>query len=145
MHLTGQTVEIRIPPLRKRKEDVSLLAAHFLRRHAGKYRKDLTGLDPAAMQVLLDYPWPGNVRELDHAIERAVLMAHGSSVQASDLGIEPRPEASSKIEDMTLDQAEEMMIRSALSRFQGDISKAAEALGLSRGALYRRLEKHGIQ
>jgi DNA-binding NtrC family response regulator len=140
-----KTVEVRIPPLRQRKEDIPLLAAHFLHRHAGKYRKDLTGLDPAAMQVLLDYPWPGNVRELDHTIERAVLMAHANTVQAGDLGIEPSLDAGPKIEDMTIDQVEQRMIRSALSRFEGDISKTADALGLSRGALYRRLEKYGIE
>jgi DNA-binding NtrC family response regulator len=139
-----KTVEIRIPPLRERKEDVPLLAAHFLKRHAGRYRKELAGFDPAAMQVLLDYSWPGNVRELDHTVERAVLMAHGGTVQASDLGLEPRSQGGAKIEDMTIEQAEQMMIQNALARFQGDISKAAEALGLSRGALYRRLEKYGI-
>ena len=139
-----KTVEIRIPPLRERKEDVPLLAAHFLKRHAGRYRKELAGLDPAAMQALLDYAWPGNVRELDHTIERAVLMAHGPIVQASDLGLEPRAQSGAKIEDMTLDQVEQMMIQNALARSQGDISKAADALGLSRGALYRRLEKYGI-
>jgi len=139
-----KTVEVRVPPLRQRTEDVPLLAAHFLSRHAGRYRKELAGLDPAAMQVLLEYPWPGNVRELDHTIERAVLMAHGGTVQASDLGLEPRVQGGAKMEDMTLDQVEQMMIQNALARFQGDISKAAEALGLSRGALYRRLEKYGI-
>jgi len=139
-----KTVEVRVPPLRQRKEDVPLLAGHFLQRHAGRYRKELAGLDPAAMQVLLEYPWPGNVRELDHTIERAVLMARGGTVQASDLGLEPRAQGGAKMEDMTLDQVEQMMIQNALARFQGDISKAAEALGLSRGALYRRLEKYGI-
>ncbi|HNS22248.1 MAG TPA: sigma-54 dependent transcriptional regulator [Sedimentisphaerales bacterium] len=140
-----KTVEIRIPPLRERREDIPLLAAHFLQRHAGRYRKNLTGFDPASLQVLLDYPWPGNVRELDHTVERAVLMSRGAAVQASDLGIEPRREAGPAIENLTLDQVEQVMIRSALSRFQGDVSKAADALGLSRGALYRRLEKHGIE
>ena len=96
------------------------------------------------MQVLLDYFWPGNVRELDHTVERAVLMAHGGTVQASDLGLELRSQDVVKIEDMTLEQVEQMLIQNALARSQGDISKAAEALGLSRGALYRRLEKYGI-
>ena len=139
-----KTVEIRVPPLRERREDVPLLAAHFLQRHTGRYRKHLTGFDPTSLQVLLGYPWPGNVRELDHTVERAVLMAQGSVVRASDLGIEPTSEGGPRIEEMTLDQVEQMLIKNALSRFQGDISKAAEALGLSRGALYRRLEKHGI-
>jgi DNA-binding NtrC family response regulator len=140
-----RTVEIRVPPLRERPEDIPLLAAYFLHRHVGKYRKNLTGFDPVALQVLSDYSWPGNVRELDHTIERAVLMAHGNTVQASDLGIELGREIGSKIENMTLEQVEEIMVRDALSRFQGDISKAAEALGLSRGALYRRIEKYRIE
>ncbi len=140
-----KTVEIRIPPLRERREDIPLLATHFLQRYVGRYRKNLTAFDAASLQVLLAYAWPGNVRELDHTVERAVLMARGTSVQASDLGIELRPEAGPAIENMTIDQVEQMMIRDALSRFQGDVSKAAEALGLSRGALYRRLEKHGIE
>jgi DNA-binding NtrC family response regulator len=140
-----KTVEIRIPPLRERKEDIPLLARHFLERYVGRYRKSLSGFDAAALQVLLGHPWPGNVRELDHTVERAVLMARGDAVQASDLGLEPRPEAGPRFEDMTLEQVEETLIRSTLSRCQGDISKAAEALGLSRGALYRRLEKYGIE
>ncbi len=139
-----KTVEIRIPPLRERKEDVPLLATHFLQRHVGRYRKNLSGFDAAAMQVLLNYSWPGNVRELDHTVERAVLMTHDDTVRASDLGLETRPESGLSFESMTLEQMEETLIRNALSRFQGDISKAAEALGLSRGALYRRLEKYGI-
>ncbi len=140
-----KTVEIRIPPLRERREDIPLLATHFLQKYVGRYRKSLGGFDPAALGVLLAYAWPGNVRELDHTVERAVLMARGSTVGASDLGIEPRSETGPTLDSMTIDQVEQMMIKNALSRFQGDISKAAEALGLSRGALYRRLEKHGIK
>ncbi len=140
-----KTVEIRIPPLRERPEDIPLLAAHFLHRHAGKYRKDLTDFDSASMRILMEHPWPGNVRELDHTVERAVLMARGSSIQASDLGLESRSRREPKFGDMTLEQVEQMLIRDALSRFQGDVSKAAEALGLSRAALYRRLEKYEIQ
>jgi len=140
-----KTVEIRVPPLRERREDIPLLATHFLQRHATRYRKDLAGFDSTSLDVLLAYSWPGNVRELDHTVERAVLMACGTAVQAGDLGIEPRFQAAPAIENMTIEQVEQMMIRKALSRFQGDISKAAEALGLSRGALYRRLEKHGIE
>jgi DNA-binding NtrC family response regulator len=140
-----KTVEIRIPPLRERREDIPLLATHFLQKYVGRYRKSLGGFDPAALQVLLAYAWPGNVRELDHTVERAVLMARGSTVGASDLGIELRSETGPTLDSMTLDQVEQMMIKNALSRFHGDISKAAEALGLSRGALYRRLEKHGIE
>jgi DNA-binding NtrC family response regulator len=140
-----RTVEIHIPALRQRKEDIPLLAAHFLERYVGRYRKDLRQFDAAAMQLLLNHPWPGNVRELDHTIERAVLMARGSAVQASDLGLEPGSAGGPRLEDMTLEQVERMMITNALSRFQGDISKAAGALGLSRSALYRRLEKYEIK
>lgn len=139
-----KTVEIRVPPLRERKEDIPLLAAHFLQRHAGRYRKQLVGFDPAALQMLLSYPWPGNVRELDHTIERALLMAQDNLVRVSDLGLEPKFESGPVLQEMTLEQAEQMLIQNALCRHQGDVSKAAEALGLSRGALYRRLEKYGI-
>lgn len=139
-----KTVEIRVPPLRERPEDIPLLAAHFLQRHAGRYRKQPAALDPASLQLLLSYPWPGNIRELDHTIERALLMAKDTLVRPSDLGLEPKFESGPRLEEMTLDQAEQMLIQSALSRCRGDLSKAAEALGLSRGALYRRLEKHGI-
>jgi DNA-binding NtrC family response regulator len=139
-----KTVEIRVPPLRERREDIPLLAAHFLQRHAGRYRKAPAAFDPASLQVLLSYPWPGNIRELDHTIERALLMAKDTLVRPSDLGLEPKFESGPRLEEMTLEQAEQMLIKSALSRCRGDLSKAAEALGLSRGALYRRLEKHGI-
>jgi len=140
-----KTVEVRIPPLRERREDIPLLAAHFLQRYIGRYRKHLRSFDPASLQVLLDCPWPGNVRELDHTVERAVLMAQGDLVRVSDLGLELGAESRPEMEDMTLDEVEQRLIRSALSRHQGDISKAAEALGLSRAALYRRMEKHGIE
>ncbi len=139
-----KTVEIRVPPLRERKEDIPPLAAHFLQRHAGRYRKHLAGFDPMALQILLSYPWPGNVRELDHTVERALLMAKDDVVRPSDLGLEPKFESGPRLEEMTIDQAEEMLIKNAVSRFQGDVSKAAEALGISRGSLYRRLEKHGM-
>jgi DNA-binding NtrC family response regulator len=147
-----KTVEIRIPPLRERNEDIPLLATHFLQRHMGRYRKNLQGFDAASMQVLLNYSWPGNVRELDHAVERAVLMVQGDIVRVSDLGLAEAGgfrwgiggASGPPFESMTLEQMEETLIRNALSRFQGDISKAADALGLSRGALYRRLEKYGI-
>jgi len=140
-----KTVEIRVPPLRERPEDIPLLAAHFLHRHATRYRKQLSGFDPTVLQILRDYSWPGNVRELDHTVERAVIMARDEVVRASDLGLTPVQENSRRYEEMTLDQVERVLICRALSRFQGDVSKAAEALGLSRGALYRRLEKHEIK
>ncbi len=139
------TVEIHVPPLRDRREDIPLLAAHFLNRHVGRYRKTITGFDSSCVQVLLDYPWPGNVRELDHTVERAVLMASGAQIRASDLGLPARTDEGPRWDEMTLDEAERMVVEQAMSRAGGDISAAAKALGLSRGSLYRRLEKYGLQ
>ncbi len=139
------TVEIHVPPLRNRKGDIPLLAAHFLQRHVVRYRKQITGFDPASAQVLLDYPWPGNVRELDHTVERAVLMAQGEIVCVSDLALGAKSERAPRFEEMTLEQVECLLIRKAISRLGGDVSKAAKALGLSRSALYRRLERYDIQ
>jgi DNA-binding NtrC family response regulator len=139
------TVEIHVPPLRERKEDIPLLATHFLGGYVTKYRKSITGLDPVAMQALCTYHWPGNVRELDHTIERAVLMAQDQLIRPRELGLTTRPEDQPRFEDITLEEIERWAIRKAMNRFDGDISKAALALGLSRGALYRRLEKYQIQ
>jgi DNA-binding NtrC family response regulator len=138
------TVEIHLPPLRDRREDIPLLAAHFLNRYASRYRKQMEGIDPSALQVMLQHPWPGNVRELDHTIERAVLMARGNRIEASDLGLNQVRASSQAMEDMSLESVESILIRKALTRCNGNVSQAAEALGLSRGALYRRMEKYGI-
>jgi DNA-binding NtrC family response regulator len=138
------TVEIRVPALRDRKEDIPFFVRHFLRRYVARYRKHITDFDSASMQVLLDYAWPGNVRELDHTVERAVLMAQGEVVQASDLALEPLSEAVPRFEQMTLDEMERWLIKKTIARFHGDISQTANALGLSRSALYRRLEKYRI-
>ena len=138
------TVELRLPPLRERREDIPLLTAHFLARHATRYRRSLDGVSPAALRVLLDYSWPGNVRELDHTMERAVLMARGVQVETADLGLAPARQSGASIEDLSLDAVEAILVRKALARASGNITQAAELLGLSRGALYRRLEKHGI-
>ncbi len=138
------TVEIRIPPLRERKGDIPLLAAHFLHGYVARYRKPIREFDSACLQVLADYPWPGNVRELDHTVERAVLMAADTSIRASDLGLVVETGRVPPVDQMTLDEMERTVIRDALARADGDITKAAKALGLSRGALYRRLEKHGM-
>ena len=138
------TVELRIPPLRERREDIPLLAAHFLKAYAERYRKHVTGFETAAMQRMLEHPWPGNVRELDHSIERAVLISIGDQIQASDLGLESDKTSSAKIEDMSLEEVEYLLIKKALARHSGNISHAAEALGLSRSALYRRMEKYGL-
>jgi len=139
------TVHIHIPPLRDRKEDIPLLADHFLRGYVTKYRKSIEGFDPAVIPSLYDYPWPGNVRELDHTIERAVLMSQGRLIQLKDLGLQLVPDLGPSFETMTLEELERWALRKALKRSGGDVSKAADALGLSRGALYRRLEKYDIR
>ena len=141
------TVEIRLPALRERREDIPILAAHFLSRYSGRYRRPISGLEPAALQAILDYPWPGNVRELDHTIERAVLMARGTQLQAADLGLytqTPTGSAQQALDDLSLEAVEAVLVRKALSRSNGNVSHAAEALGLSRGALYRRMEKYNL-
>ncbi len=139
------TVELRLPPLRERREDIPALAAHFLAHYAAKYRRSLTGLSPAALQGLLHYAWPGNVRELDHTLERGVLMSNGSCVEVADLGLPAaRAAQPDQLDDLDLEAIEAILVRKALARARGNITQAAELLGLSRGALYRRLEKHGI-
>ena len=137
------TIEIHLPPLRDRREDIPLLAKHFLRQHAQRYRKTLTGFDPAAMQVLMDHRWPGNVREMDHSIERAVLMAQGPTVRGNDLGLRVDGGSTSRLEDMSLEEVEAFLIKKAMARY-GNVSHAARALGLSRSALYRRLERYKL-
>jgi DNA-binding NtrC family response regulator len=138
------TIEITLPPLRQRREDVPLLAAHFLGEHSRHYRKTLGTFEPAAMQALCDHAWPGNVRELDHVVERAVLMAQGDPVRVIDLGLQAGPGAEPRLEEMSLEDVERLLIRKTLARCGGNAQKAAEALGLSRSAFYRRLEKYGL-
>lgn len=138
------TIEIHVPPLRERREDVPLLADEFLCRHAKHYRKNLRCFEPAAVQALIDYSWPGNVRELDHAVERAVLMAQGEVVRALDLGLRIGREAPARLDEMSLEEVESLLIRKALARFEGNVSNAARTLGLSRSALYRRLKRYGL-
>jgi DNA-binding NtrC family response regulator len=138
------TIEIRLPPLRDRREDIPPLASHFLRQHAEHYRKPLAGFDEGAIKALLAHPWPGNVRELDHAVERAVLMAQGETVRAADLGLRAGREGPPRIEEMSLEDVEALLIKKALARFNGNVSHAANALGLSRSALYRRLQRYGL-
>ena len=138
------TVEIHLPPLRDRREDIPLLANHFLRQQAMRYRKHLEGFDEAAMRSLLSCPWPGNIRELDHVIERAVLLAQGDLVRVSDLNLRPARDGAPRLEEMSLEEVERFLIQKALERFAGNVSQAAEFLGLSRSGLYRRLQKHGL-
>jgi DNA-binding NtrC family response regulator len=138
------TIEIRLPPLRDRREDIPVLGAHFLRQHAEHYRKPLTGFDEGAIKALLAHAWPGNVRELDHAVERAVLMAQGETIRAADLGLRAGREGPPRLEEMSLEDVEALLIKKALARFNGNVSHAANALGLSRSALYRRLQRYGL-
>jgi len=140
------TIEIALPPLRERGSDIIALAVHYLQRHSARYDKAVEGFEPAATQALMEYHWPGNVRQLDHAVERAVLMARGSSIQADELGLRPtlEPGEEAELAELTLDQAERVLIQDALRRCDGNVTEAAHSLGLSRSALYRRLKAHGL-
>jgi DNA-binding NtrC family response regulator len=136
------TIEVRVPALRERREDIPKLAQHFLEAHARRYRKAIAGFDGAALDALLAHPWPGNVRELDHAVERAVLMAAGERIRPQDLNLRRGGDAA-RLEDLSLEEVEGLLVRKAMERFGGNVSQAARALGVSRSALYRRLEKYG--
>jgi DNA-binding NtrC family response regulator len=138
------TVELHLPALRERREDIPVLAMHFLAQYSSRYRRPVHGVDSSALQSLLQYSWPGNVRELEHTIERAVLMCRSEQIQPADLGLGAQRPASLNLEELSLEAVETILIRKALQRFQGNVSHAAEALGLSRGALYRRMEKYGL-
>ena len=138
------TVEIHVPPLRERREDIPALASLFLRQHAQRYRKGLTGFDAAALQALGEHQWPGNVRELDHAVERAVLMSQGTSIRLSDLSLNPARDGATRLDEMSLEDVEAFLIKKAMARYDGNVSHAADALGLSRSALYRRLQRYGV-
>ncbi len=138
-------MEIPLPALCERREDIPLLAAHFLNEYAKRYRKRLVGFAADAMQAMLAHSWPGNVREIDHAIERAVLLAEGAEIRSVDLALGPVvTDGAPALEDMTLDEVERHLIQRALTRFDGNVSEAARALGLSRSALYRRLQRFGL-
>ena len=137
------TIHIHLPPLRERREDIALLAQHFLKGHVERYRKPITGFDDAAVEAMKNYAWPGNVRELDHAVERGVLMTQGKVVRAPDLGLNAG-QAAPRLEDMSLEEVEGFLIRKTLARCEGNARKAAEQLGLSRSAFYRRLERYGL-
>ena len=144
------TIEIHLPALRERREDIPPLANHFLRRHATRYRKALTGFDADALQQLVSHGWPGNVRELENAIERAVLLASGATVRAGDLALRGAGDGgrgaggAARLEDMTLEDVEKVLIQKALERSGGNVTQAAQALGLSRSAMYRRLQQYGL-
>jgi DNA-binding NtrC family response regulator len=138
------TIEIHIPALRERKADIVPLANHFLGVHARRYRKSIVGFDQNAIQAMQEHPWQGNVRELNHVVERAVLMTTVNCVRASDLALRPGTAPPGRLEEMSLEEVEEFLIKKALARFGGNVSHAAGALGLSRSALYRRLQRFGL-
>ena len=138
------TIEIHLPPLRERREDIPVLGAHFLAAHAQRYRKRIGGFDRAALQLMLEHPWQGNVRELNHVIERAVLMAQDTQIKPADLALRSGRDVSPRLEDMSIEEVEAFLIKKALARYNGNVSHAANALGLSRSALYRRLQRYGL-
>jgi DNA-binding NtrC family response regulator len=137
------TIHLHLPPLRERREDIALLAQHFLKQHVTRYRKAITGFDDAAIEAMKDYAWPGNVRELDHSVERGVLMTQGKVVRAPDLGLNAGHSAP-RLDDMSLEEVESFLIKKTLARCDGNARKAAEELGLSRSAFYRRLERYKL-
>ncbi|MGP8175779.1 MAG: sigma-54-dependent transcriptional regulator [Terracidiphilus sp.] len=138
------TVEIHLPALRDRCEDIPLLAQHFLARNRARYRKQVNGFSPAAMQQMMQYAWPGNVRELEHTVERAILLCRGEEIEPVNLAIASARASTQSFENMSIDEVDALLIRKVLRRCDGNISQAAEALGLSRAALYRRIEKYAI-
>ena len=138
------TIQIALPPLRDRREDIMPLANSFLRQHAERYRKQVSGFDETARERLLQHSFPGNVRELDHVVERAVLMTQSEQIRGADLGLTTAVTESRNLEDMSLEEVEAFLIKKALARNDGNARKAAEALGLSRSAFYRRLQQYGL-
>ena len=138
------TVEVHLPPLRERPEDIRELANRFVTREAAHYDKPLDGFSDEAMDALARHAWPGNVRELQHAVERAVLVAHGAVVSAADLGLRG-PSGEPDFTAMTLIEAERVLVQKALDRHGGNMTYAAQDLGVSRAALYRKVERHGLK
>lgn len=139
------TVEITVPPLYDRPEDIPLIAAHFLTRFSQKYQKPYLKLAEPVIAYLQQYRWPGNIRELQHALERAVIMCEGEQLTAEDFGSFQKQMAGDFMFDhLNLEKLEAWAIRKAIAKHSGNISHAAEELGLSRGALYRRMETYGI-
>jgi DNA-binding NtrC family response regulator len=141
------TIEIELPPLRERREDIGLLIDHYLGFYARKYDKPERELPPLVLEALVRHDWPGNVRALRHAAERAVIMADGDTYRLDDFPLPQRSEAASLSivgDSLNLDQLERQTIERALRMHHFNVSLAAAELGLSRGALYRRMERHGL-
>jgi DNA-binding NtrC family response regulator len=140
------TVELHLPPLRERQEDIPLLAEHYAEIYSKRYNLPLKSFSASAMRKLQQYHWPGNVRELQHAVERAIIMSDEDELQAGDFLflLQKGESAELDIDDYNLENVEKLVIQKAISKHAGNISKAAKALGLTRASLYRRLEKHGL-
>lgn len=138
------TVEIQIPPLCDRVEDIPMLANHFLNYYAKKYRKEVLSISTEALTKLKKYPWPGNVRELQHSIERALIMADSHTLQESDFLFSRNRNEAPSADTLNLDEVEKAAVTKAIQLHNGNISKAADELGLTRASLYRRMEKYGI-
>jgi two-component system, NtrC family, response regulator HydG len=138
------TVELLIPPLRERKEDIQPLAEHFIQVYASKYRKEQILLESESLTALKNYDWPGNVRELQHAIERAIIMSDGSKLRRGDFLLTPRKEGKNKKEVINLEEMERMAIEGAIQKYGGNMSKVAKELGLGRTTLYRKISKYGL-
>ena len=136
------TVEITIPPLCDRVDDIPMLANHFLDHYSKKYRKEVLSISPEAMNKLKKYPWPGNVRELQHSIERALIMADSPTLQESDFLFSRKGSDAINADTLNLDEVEKAAVTKAIQLHNGNISKAAEELGLTRASLYRRMEKY---
>ena len=144
------TIELHLPPLRERGDDIQLLAIHYLEHYTKKYNKSISTISPAAMKKMQNYHWAGNVRELQHSMERAVIMSNKNVLQPEDLFLNTRQQTPSKedesiaIEQMNLEDVEKILIRKVLKKYNGNITQAANELGLTRSSLYRRLEKFGM-
>ncbi|MFO7659132.1 MAG: sigma-54 dependent transcriptional regulator [Bacteroidales bacterium] len=140
------TVEIHLPPLRERADDIPLLANHFLKIYLKKYKKSVKGINPAALKKLTHYSWPGNVRELQHAIERALIMCESGFIEPDDFILSPPRKKGTELdfETFNLDEIEKSIIVKVLKQNQGNITQAAQELGLTRTSLYRRMEKYGL-
>jgi DNA-binding NtrC family response regulator len=155
------TVELRLPPLRERAGDLPLLARHFLAAFARQYDRPAAAISEEAMEKLAGYAWPGNVRELRHTIERAVILSERETLAPDDLALSAARQSSIQqaehdgsnggngeptlaLDSLALGDIEKAAVRKALSRHGGNVSRAAEALGISRKALYRRIEKYGL-
>lgn len=141
------TIEIQIPPLRERLEDIPLIAEHYLKYYVKKYNKTVRSLSPALLKRMQKYHWPGNVRELQHAVERAVILCKGHVLETEDFFFNMHPEREQEnisFEDLNIEDMEKILVRKALKKHNGNITQAANELGLTRSSLYRRMEKYDL-